>query len=221
MAAPTHKIGEVASRMGISVRTLRHYDEIGLLKPAHRSSAGHRLYTDRDLARLQKIVALRKMGFSLEHIRAVVFGNMAEAYKTLEGKADRLREQISQLQDALKRVETALDFREMHHQFTKSEIDDMKTRSAEIRASLVSEMKRGTDPKAPRVQELVEQMAHLGQEMLKLFGGFGKFTERMEFFKNNRHLIPQGDQRLQDVMNEKIRSPEARKFFEYIKRAKG
>src|SRR5213076_3351330 len=110
MATPTYKIGEVASRMGISVRTLRHYDEIGLLKPAHRSSTGHRLYTDRDLARLQKIVAFRKLGFSLTHIRTVLSGNIEKAFKTFEGQATQLREQISQKQKVLKSVEGVLDF---------------------------------------------------------------------------------------------------------------
>ena len=84
MAGPTYKVGGVAARLGISVRTLRHYDEIGLLKPAGRASTGHRLYTDRELVRLKKIVALRKMGFSLEHVRAVLSGDTAKAFKTLE-----------------------------------------------------------------------------------------------------------------------------------------
>ena len=60
------KIGELASRTGLTVRTLHHYDEIGLLKPSHRTDSGHRLYTVRDLGRLQQIVSLRQLGFSLD-----------------------------------------------------------------------------------------------------------------------------------------------------------
>jgi DNA-binding transcriptional MerR regulator len=108
--------------MGISVRALRHYDEIGLLMPAHRSSAGHRLYTSANLARLQKIVALRRMGFSIKHIRTVLSGETAKAYKTLEAQADRLRKQISQQQEVLKSVEGVLRVYHARETFNEAEI---------------------------------------------------------------------------------------------------
>jgi MerR family transcriptional regulator, thiopeptide resistance regulator len=55
----TWSIGELAARTGLTVRTLRHYDEIALARPSHRTSAGHRRYDDADLRRLHRIVALR------------------------------------------------------------------------------------------------------------------------------------------------------------------
>jgi DNA-binding transcriptional MerR regulator len=61
MAASNYKIGQIGSRLGISVRTLRHDDGIGLLRPPYRTAIGQRLYTDREIARLQKIVALREV----------------------------------------------------------------------------------------------------------------------------------------------------------------
>ncbi|MDQ3855169.1 MAG: MerR family transcriptional regulator [Chloroflexota bacterium] len=63
------KVGELARQTGISVRTLHHYDELGLLKPSRRTEAGYRLYTECDVGRLQRIVSLRSLGFSLEEIR--------------------------------------------------------------------------------------------------------------------------------------------------------
>jgi MerR family transcriptional regulator, thiopeptide resistance regulator len=64
------KVGELARRTGITVRTLHHYDEIGLLTPSEHSSAGYRLYGEREVVRLQQILSLRQLGLSLEEIRA-------------------------------------------------------------------------------------------------------------------------------------------------------
>ncbi len=64
------KVGELARRAGLTVRTLHHYDEIGLLKPSLHTESGHRLYTVEDVARLQQVLSLRQLGFSLEEIGA-------------------------------------------------------------------------------------------------------------------------------------------------------
>ena len=64
----TYRITEAARLAGITVRTLHHYDAIGLLVP-RRTAAGYRLYSVRDLLRLQQIVIQRSLGFSLEQIR--------------------------------------------------------------------------------------------------------------------------------------------------------
>lgn len=69
---PVFRVGEVAARTGLSVRALHHYDQIGLLVPSGRTEsvhgAGHRRYTTADLARLQQILSLRQLGFSLDEI---------------------------------------------------------------------------------------------------------------------------------------------------------
>src|SRR5262249_28935324 len=63
------KVGELARRTGLTVRTLHHYDAIGLLKPSLHTEAGYRLYTAGDIARLQQVLSLRQLGFSLEEVR--------------------------------------------------------------------------------------------------------------------------------------------------------
>lgn len=60
------KVGELARRTRLTIRTLHHYDEIGLLRPSLYTGSGHRLYTAGDVARLQQVVSLRQLGFSLE-----------------------------------------------------------------------------------------------------------------------------------------------------------
>ena len=62
------KIGELARRTGLTVRTLHHYDEIGLLSPAERSDGGHRVYDEAAVQRLYRIVSLRSLGFPLDAI---------------------------------------------------------------------------------------------------------------------------------------------------------
>src|SRR5690242_13681995 len=63
-----YTVGDVSRLAGISVRTLHHYDEIDLVKPSSRSEAGYRLYTPRDLERLQQVLFYRELGFPLEEI---------------------------------------------------------------------------------------------------------------------------------------------------------
>jgi DNA-binding transcriptional MerR regulator len=62
------KIGELAKRTGLTVRALHHYDAIGLLSPSARSDAGYRLYNEADIARLHRILALRRFGLALADI---------------------------------------------------------------------------------------------------------------------------------------------------------
>jgi DNA-binding transcriptional MerR regulator len=63
------KVGELARRTGLTVRALHHYHEIGLLRPSLHTESGHRLYTEADVARLQQVLSLRQLGFSLEEVR--------------------------------------------------------------------------------------------------------------------------------------------------------
>ncbi len=75
---PRFRVGDIAARTGVSVRTLHHYDEIGLLRPAHRTvsahGSGHRLYSVADLSRLQQILSLRQLGFTLDEIADALAG---------------------------------------------------------------------------------------------------------------------------------------------------
>ena len=65
----TYQVKDVAELSGLSIRALHHYDEIGLLIPSARSTAGYRLYNDDDLLRLQQIMIGRELGLALEDIR--------------------------------------------------------------------------------------------------------------------------------------------------------
>lgn len=71
----TWRIGELARETGLTVRTLHHYDQLGLLSPLARTEGGHRCYTSGDVRRLHRIVALRSLGISLEEIGTLLDGD--------------------------------------------------------------------------------------------------------------------------------------------------
>lgn len=88
------KVGELAARTGLTVRTLHHYDDIGLLTPSQRTPAGHRLYGTRELLRLQQIASLRHLGLSLEEIGACLRTPEYSLDRALELQLERLEEQM-------------------------------------------------------------------------------------------------------------------------------
>jgi MerR family transcriptional regulator, thiopeptide resistance regulator len=100
------KVGELAGRTRITVRALHHYDRIGLLEPSLRTESGHRLYDADDLARLQKIVSLRQLGFSLEEIGACLDREDFPAMEVIRLHVSRLREQIEMAQRLCERLES-------------------------------------------------------------------------------------------------------------------
>ena len=107
------RIGEVAAATGLTVRTLHHYDEIGLLAPSERSDAGYRLYSDTDVRRLYRIVAFRRLGFALDEIGALLdAGGTSDPRAVVRAQLDRLDAEAAlreQLRVRLVRLLRALD----------------------------------------------------------------------------------------------------------------
>jgi DNA-binding transcriptional MerR regulator len=103
------KIGELAERTGLTVRTLRHYDEIGLLQPSARTGAGHRLYSGEDVRRLYRIVALKHLGMPLAEISDLLDRAGADPRPIVRKHLERL-EQLLALQGRLRdRLNVILD----------------------------------------------------------------------------------------------------------------
>jgi DNA-binding transcriptional MerR regulator len=99
------KVGELARRTGLTVRTLHHYDEIGLLKPSLHSEAGYRLYTAADVARLQQVLSLRQLGFALEEVRDCLDRPGFAPLEVIRLHVARLREQIELQRKLCERLE--------------------------------------------------------------------------------------------------------------------
>ena len=100
-------VGEIAKKMGVTVRTLQYYDKEGLLSPSAESEGGRRLYTDKDLVTLHQIVSLKSLGFSLEDIRKymVSLETPSDVASVLTKQADDIREKIEQLSIALSEIQ--------------------------------------------------------------------------------------------------------------------
>lgn len=93
-----YRVGEVAALTRVSVRTLHHYDRIGLLRPAARSQGGYRLYGDDDLLRLQQILTLRYLGFPLKRIGGLLDRPDFDLVASLRLQQQALRERIAELE---------------------------------------------------------------------------------------------------------------------------
>ena len=91
------KVGELAKRTGLTVRTLHHYDEVGLLRPGERTLSGHRLYGEPEVRRLQQIASLKHLGVPLAEIRACLERPEYSLAHVLQMQAERIEEQIGRL----------------------------------------------------------------------------------------------------------------------------
>lgn len=100
-------VGEVAKKVGTTVRTLQYYDKEGLLSPSAESEGGRRLYTDKDLVILHQILSLKSLGFSLNDIkqRLIPLETPTDVATALTEQADSIREKIEQLTASLTAIE--------------------------------------------------------------------------------------------------------------------
>jgi DNA-binding transcriptional MerR regulator len=193
--APVWKIGELARRTGLTVRTLHHYDEIGLLSPAQRSDGGHRVYDEADVQRLYRIVSLRSLGFPLDAIARALDSQAFDPKAAVDDHLRRLEAQIAQEQQLLDRLRmlrqrldaddflTTIEELTMRERYyTPEQLDQLEQRRqalgedaikdverewSEIFATLKQEMDDGTDPADPRLRPIGER----SRELLDMFTG--------------------------------------------------
>ncbi|MFE7131685.1 MerR family transcriptional regulator [Streptomyces sp. NPDC057638] len=91
-------VGQVAARLGVTVRALHHWDAVGLARPSLRTAAGYRLYTTGDLERLHRVVVYREIGLGLDRIRDVLDGSAADVPGALRAQRAQVAERIERLQ---------------------------------------------------------------------------------------------------------------------------
>src|SRR3954470_18939651 len=100
----TFTVGELSRLAGITVRALRHYDEIGLVRPSQRSAAGYRIYDDRDVLRLQQVLVFRELGVALDEI-AHAIDEPGDRAALLHRHRDALVEQRARMDQLLAAVD--------------------------------------------------------------------------------------------------------------------
>ncbi|MCX5361830.1 MerR family transcriptional regulator [Streptomyces sp. NBC_00124] len=117
----SYSVGQVAGFAGVTVRTLHHYDDIGLLAPSERSHAGHRRYSDADLDRLQQILFYRELGFPLDEVAALLDDPAADPRAHLRRQHELLTARIEKLRKMAAAVEQAMEARKMGINLTPEE----------------------------------------------------------------------------------------------------
>ena len=117
-----YTVTEFAKKAGISARMLRHYDEKGLLKPSGYSEGGYRLYTDEDMAVLQRIVSLRYLNFSLPQIKSVL---QMEKGQDIRASLRRQKEEFEREQEHLRQIIQALDTLEKEEEFEWQKLSEV------------------------------------------------------------------------------------------------
>ena len=116
-----YPVGEVARLSHVSVRTLHHYDRIGLLRPGGRSAAGYRLYSDADLRRLREVLCYRELEFGLDEIAEILADPDAGPDDHLRRQHRLLRQRQARNQALLSAIEREMEAREMGIALTPEE----------------------------------------------------------------------------------------------------
>jgi MerR family transcriptional regulator, thiopeptide resistance regulator len=113
-------VGQVAQTLGVTVRTLHHYDEIGLVVPSGRSPAGYRLYTEEDLRQLQHVVVYRRLGFPLEEIGELL-ADGADVAAHLRRQRQAVTDRLEELSGLISAIDKALEAEMNDYRITREE----------------------------------------------------------------------------------------------------
>ena len=107
-------VGQLAEVTGLSVRVLRHWDELGLVSPG-RTPSGHRRYARDDVSRLYQVLALRQMGLGLKEIAGLLAGENPDPEATLHRHLDAVQREMRRLRDLRDRLAQVLSALDRHH----------------------------------------------------------------------------------------------------------
>src|SRR5699024_10273982 len=103
-----YSIGQLSKKTGVTVRTLDYYDEIGLLTPSSSTEGGHRLYNDDDVFRLEQVLALKFMGFSLHRIQEILSQTAVSWEKALKQQLQMIQQEQQRLKGLERAVKSVL-----------------------------------------------------------------------------------------------------------------
>ncbi len=117
----SHTVGELARLAGVTVRTLHHYDRIGLLRPSGRTTAGYRVYDRDDVDRLQRVLLYRGLGFGLEQVATLLDDPAADTDEHLRRQHRLLTQQVDRTHALLAAVEKEMEARQMGIPLTPEE----------------------------------------------------------------------------------------------------
>lgn len=182
----TMKVGALARRAGLSVRTLHHYDHVGLLSPTRRTATGHRLYGREEVERLQRIVSLRRLGFSLEEVRDClsrpeyslerVLGMHVERIDGEIGRQKRLRRLLLRLRNRLQsggevtldEITRTIEVTMSHERYyTPEQLEMLEGRAARLGQERVEEVQAAWAALFAAYEDAMEQGLDPGSERVQ------------------------------------------------------
>lgn len=105
-------VGAAAELLGVTTRTLHHWDAVGLVRPSERTTAGYRLYTALDLVRAKRVVVYRELGVPLDEIAALLDASADEAVASLRAQRDELRTRLHRLRQMADAMDRMIEARE-------------------------------------------------------------------------------------------------------------
>ncbi|MDF2545970.1 MAG: MerR family transcriptional regulator [Anaerosolibacter sp.] len=189
MEYTVQKLGKLA---GVSTRTLRYYDEIGILKPARINSSGYRIYGQGEVDRLQQILFYRELGVSLENIKEIVTSPSFDGASALKEHREKLLEKRTQLDllianvdKTIGRIEGRISMtdKEKFEGFKQKMIDDNETKyGKEIREKYGDDVVNKSNVKLKNMtQEEHEEITRLAEQVIKTLA---------EAFKNGDPASP-------------------------------
>ncbi len=120
-----YTVGQVARLAHVSVRTLHHYDEVGLLEPSARSDAGYRLYTLGDLEQLQQVLFYKELGFELDEIKAIMADPDLDRREALVQQRELIAKQVLRLEALLGLIDRTIAAEQGGSPMTKEEMFDV------------------------------------------------------------------------------------------------
>lgn len=137
-----YTISQLAKMAGVSVRTLHHYDQIGILTPSARTAAGYRLYEERDLLRLQQILFFKELDLPLSEVRSILDDPGFDQVQALEHHRQLLQKQVERLTRLLRTIDKtiqrlteddmAITDQELYEGFTTEQIERYKRQAREM-----------------------------------------------------------------------------------------
>lgn len=170
---------ELSNLAGVSVRTLHHYDEIGLLKPAIRTQAKYRLYGQNELLKLQQILFYKELDFSLQEIMEVLedpsfdlLTALEEHKKALQAKQERISTMLNTLEKTLLnlKVKKMITNEELYEGFTSEETARMRAQTSELYGK--NRLERGENYlkklSKEEFEELKREQKEIFQQLFKL-----------------------------------------------------
>lgn len=176
MSSRFWKVGELAKASGTTVRTLHHYEEVGLLSPSYRSESGHRVYGENDVIRLQQILSLKQLGFPLEDIRNCLSEKKLTPLDVVRMHRQRVEEdseRLLELRNRLTNLERALSAQspvsvdefiktieviQMHEKyFSKEQLQDLEARKTELGQDKIKEVQTRWEVLTNQVRSAMEK----------------------------------------------------------------